>query len=91
MPDFHLGLVHVVYSLEHHVALAHFGECLSPIFRFFILVLWRAAANSLCLQQRRVQLGDVAVEVLTISPLHKRMSFLGVCLGRAGVIWIHVL
>ena len=74
-----LGLVDVVDSLEHDVALADLGQGLTPFFHLFVVLILCCVvmADLFCLLQRPVQLSNVAVEVLSVPLLDERVGLLG--------------
>ena len=83
MPEFHLGLVHVVYRFKQDIALPHSVECLLSIIWLFFLFPPYAASDPVGVLQRQMKLSHAIVEVLSVSSLHERVGFLQVRLGIA--------
>ena len=81
MPEFHLGLVHVVHRFKQDIALPHSAESLLSIIWLFFLSLPCAVSDPVGVLQRQMKLSYANIEVLSVSPLHERVGFLRVRLG----------
>ena len=81
MPEFHLGLVHVVHRFKYDIALPHSVESSLLTFWLFFLFLPCAVSKPVDVLQCQTKLCYAIVEVLSISLLHDGVGFLQVRLG----------